>query len=397
MENIKVPQDLSRVDFKKMSPLHSQIHKELKEAHDSGILVIFAQDFPTLEIALSFPFPILVYDSTPVMLKDGSQARFWIQEDHAAAIGDCLSRRDIFNFQLFMTTWKDDSMSIFVDKLKTGPGKISRLSIHHNSGDEFTTLEAKGLAQWIHHSQVRALNLQCHEFDAGSIETLVSELRALKNSTLQEAVVVPHDSEREDVSIDSTALESFVAANRTIDPMSDEVFSLLMKRVADTFTNREFHDVEALCTSLLRSYKMTAEQAGWFADYRHRALFFIGTERSHREALRLLMKPEMACEPSPRNRLWMISTSAEMANQLDEPQLTTEMVELYLKENQRLSDPPEREQNEVRCRINALHFKNIDPSIKESEHKIKVIELLRANPEWTETIQVPPEIQSALR
>lgn len=392
MEDIKVPQDLSRVDFQNLSPTHSDIHQGIKEAFESGIQLIFAQDFPTLEIALSFPFKIIIYDSSLVTLADGSQARFWIQRDHAAVMGDCLSRRDLFNFQLFMSTWKEDSLSYFLEALKKGSSKIARLSIHHITGDEFTASEAKGLAHWIHHSQVRALNFQCNEFEAGSIETLTSELRGLGNRSLQEATIVPHDDEREERQIDTTALDQLVTENRTHDMLPDEDFSLLMKRAKETFDNREFHDVEALCTSLLASYKMTPEQAGWFADYRHRALFYIGTERSHREAIRLLRSPEMACETSIRNRLWMISTSAEMANQLDEPQLTTEMVELYLKENERTSDPEERGQNEVRCRINALHFKNITGTV----HRAKVIELLRANPEWTDTIHVPPDIQAAL-
>jgi hypothetical protein len=392
MSDIKVQQDLGRVDFQKLSPFHSEIHQGIKEAFDSGIQLIFAQDFPTLEIALSFPFKIIIYDASLVTLADGSQARFWIQKDHAAVMGDCLSRRDLFNFQLFMSTWKDDSMSYFLDALKKGSSKIARLSIHHITGDEFTAKEAKGLAHWIHHSEVRALNFQCNEFEPGSIEVLTSELRSLGNRSLQEAILVPHDDEREERRIDTTVLDKLVAENRTRDMLPDEDFSLLMKRAKETLDNREFHDVEALCTSLLNSYKMTPEQAGWFADYRHRALFYLGTERSHREAIRLLKSPEVKYETTVRNRLWMVSTSAEMANQLDDSQLTEEMVALNLTENQNTNDPTERGQNEIRCRINALHFK----SLKETDHRRKVIDLLRANPTWADGIQLPPEITAAL-
>jgi hypothetical protein len=354
--------------------------------------LIFAQDFPTLEIALSFPFKIIIYDASLVTLADGSQARFWIQKDHAAVMGDCLSRRDLFNFQLFMSTWKDDSMSVFLDALKKGSSKIARLSIHHITGDELTASEAKGLARWIHHSEVRALNFQCNEFEPGSIEALTSELRSLGNRSLQEATLVPHDDEREERQIDTTLLDQLIAENRTHDMLPDEDFSLLMKRAKETLDNREFHDVESLCTSLLRSYKMTPEQAGWFVDYRHRALFYIGTERSHREAIRLLKSPELKCETSVRNRLWMVSTSAEMANQLNEGQQTEEMVNLDLTKNQNTADQTERGQNEVRCRINALHFK----SLKGSDHQRIVIEILRTNPTWAEGIQLPPEIKAAL-
>jgi hypothetical protein len=283
-------------------------------------------------------------------------------------------------------------MSYFLEALKKGSSKISRLSIHHLTGDEFTATEAKGLAQWIHHSKVRALNFQCNEFDAGTIEALTSELRSLGNRSLQEATVVTHDDEREERRIDTTALDKLLAENRTHESLLDDDFSLLMKRTKESLDNREFHDVEALCTSLLNSYKMTPVQAGWFADYRHRALFYIGTERSQREAIRLLKSPEMKYETTIRNRLWMVSTSAEMAHQLNDSQLTEEMVELYLAENQATKDQTERGQNEIRCRINALHFK----SPKGTEHGRKVIEILRANPTWAEGIQLPPEIKAAL-
>jgi len=157
MSDIKVLQDLGRVDFQNPSPFHAEIHQGIKEAFDSGIQLIFAQDFPTLEIALSFPFKIIIYDASLVTLADGSQARFWIQSDHAAVMGECLSQRDLFNFQLFMSTWKDDSMSFFLEALKKGSSKITRLSIHHITGDEFTAKEAKGLAHWIHSSSNRAV------------------------------------------------------------------------------------------------------------------------------------------------------------------------------------------------------------------------------------------------
>lgn len=40
----------------------------------------------------------------------------------------------------------------------------------------------------------------------------------------------------------------------------------------------------------------------------------------------------------------------------------------------------------------ALHFKNFSGTV----NRTKVIELLRATPEWTDTIHVPPDIQAAL-
>ena len=88
----------------------------------------------------------------------------------------------------------------------------------------------------------------------------------------------------------------------------------------------------------------------------------------------------------------MNSTSAEMAHQLSDSQLTEELVDLFLTENQATKDQTERGQNVIRCRINALHFK----SPKGTDHGRKVIDILRANPTWAEGIQLPPEIKAAL-
>lgn len=384
----KFTQDLSRFDHHNISGPFKTIHAALKEAQDQGVNFILAEDFATLDTALALPFRHLAYDSTPVLLDNGQRAMYAINEKHAAALGDALSRRDLFIFQLFMSTWMDDAISEFLTALKRGNSKITRLSIHHITGDEFTLAEAACVAEWIQHCQVRALTLQCHEFAEGSIAKLTNELRRLKNKSLKELTVVPHDDERDTRTIEATELVDFVKENRNGDLLAAEDFELLMDRIQGSLKNREFYDAEALSSSLLEAYQLTPEQAGWLVDYRHRALFYIGTEESHRKAIDLLINPDVASEPSIRNRLWMVSTAVEMAYQLGEKEIAGKLIERYLSENLNTPDETERKQNEVRCRLNAVAL-GLDLN---SDHRKKAIEQLRQHPDWLQEIAVPKDI-----
>lgn len=107
---------------------------------------------------------------------------YWMSNEHGKAIGESL-RPSLKELRIDLTILQDDGFSAMANSISPGI-QTSELFINHRSGDEVGINEVKGLARLIEKLQVKKFHLWAPEYEDGVLDIFLSELKSLKNKSL---------------------------------------------------------------------------------------------------------------------------------------------------------------------------------------------------------------------